>query len=416
MSSSVTVFKHDPASMGPAATRGQRSPARNDDLLDAHRLATSRLPKVGDPLKTDDFEVRRSAVTDIDAGETEARPGAIWQLGDLGELRGDELAAAQVYLRLAEFFARRRAYEGSQQGGVFEHPVPRLVGIPRAQLPRSPDCKAVNALVRPKEDGAGKVVELQVRFGAAQLTRRTEHARVSSEGIPSRRAEPMGLAVDERWAWHEFGHVLVYAATRNLELPFSHGVGDALAAVIGDPDSQLHDDPGWAGLTFPFSRLNRRHDRPAHLGWSFCGRRSGLRALGGNRPMHMHADYFEEQLFSTALFRLYQRLGGATRDPKDVNNVDDRRARWNASDYVVYLIMAAIDKVKPSTLLASDFVELLVEADAKASSFNIEADWPEDLSPRRVTREGGRAGELIRWAFAQQGLDRDLPIDQVREG
>ena len=116
MSGNMTVFKHDPASMGSAATRGQRSPARNDDLLNAYRVATSRLPKVGDPLKTDDFEVRRSAVTDIDAGETDARRGEVWKLGKLDELRGDELAAAQVYLRLAEFFARRRAYEGSQQG------------------------------------------------------------------------------------------------------------------------------------------------------------------------------------------------------------------------------------------------------------------------------------------------------------
>jgi hypothetical protein len=397
------VFERDPASMGSAATVPGRRPVRNDALLNRHRVVTMRLPAAGDELKTKDFEVRRSAVSDIDAGETDARPGAVWQLGDLDELRSDELAAAQVYLRLKEFFDRRRAYELSNQGkNPFLHPVPRLVGIPRAQLPRSPDCKAVNALVRHKEDGQGKFVELQVRFGAAQLTRRTEHVRGAS-----RRAEPMGLAVDERWAWHEFGHVLVYAATDQLELPFSHGVGDALAAVIGDPDSELHDDPAWAGLTYPFVRLNRRHDRPASLGWCFCGRRSGLRALGGKRPMKLHADYFEEQLFSTALFRLYQSLGGATRD--------DRATRWSASDYVVFLIMVAIDKVNPTTLLAADFVKLLIDADKERASFDIEATWPGEDS-RPVQRKGGRVGKVIRWAFEQQGLVPDLPINEVHEG
>ena len=226
----------------------------------------------------------------------------------------------------------------------------------------------------------------------------------------------MGLAVDERWAWHEFGHVMVYAATGQLELPFSHGVGDALAAVIGDPDSKLHgdDDPAVAGLTYPFVKLNRRHDRPADLGWCFCGRRSGLRALGGNRPMHIYADYFEEQLFSTALYRLYQCLGGATRDLAGIDNADDRTTRWRASDYVVYLIMVAIDQAK-GVKLASGFVDLLIKAD-EARDFDIAADWPEGFSRPRVQRKRGRAVKVIRWAFEQQGLVEGLPIDQLHEG
>jgi hypothetical protein len=402
----------DPVSQYSADSANERRPVRNDALLNACRTNAPSLPAQGAPLLTDKFEVRRSVVP------YPSQAGAVWRRGDLAELRSDDLSAAHVYQRLHEFFARLQGY-GFDVPARFRWAALPIVGVPRATLPRSPDGRTVNAAVRAtlavRKDGSGAPSHLEVGFGAAQLTRRTEHRRGTHL-----RAEPLGLAADERWAWHEFGHVLAYAATGQLEFRFSHGVGDALAAVIADPDSQLHDEPELAALTFPFVALGRSHNRPAALGWCFCGRRNGLRALRSERAMRAYAGYFEEQLFSTALYRLYQSLGGATRDLALPPRAGDRPMRYSASDYVVYLLMWAIDTMSPDSLAptssADDFVFLLGRADAVTHHFHIRPTWPEGPAPRHVRRLGGRVGKVIVWAFGQQGLDARVPIEQTREG
>jgi hypothetical protein len=398
------VFQQDPVSQGSAASASARRPVRNDELLDDLRMPTQRLPAaVGDPLRTGEFVVSRSAVPD------RAAMGNDWVLGDLKALRNDDLAAAQVYLRLRDFFDRLHDY-GFKLPEVFRKAEGLLVGVPRAALPRAPDGRTVNAAVR--ADASFDPPRLQVGFGASQLSRRTEHRRGAHL-----RAEPLGLAADERWAWHEFGHVLAHGATGQLEFRFSHGVGDALAAVIADPDSQLHDDPEMCARTFPFAALGRRHNRPAERGWCFCGQRSTLRLAGSTRQMRTYAGYFEEQLFSTSIHRLYLSLGGATRGGPPAG---DRAMRYSASDYVVHLLMHAIalmpsDGVKP-TYTADEFAALLGAADAATHDFHIHPRWPERAVPRHVRRRGGRVGKVIDWAFEQQGLDARVAAGKVREG
>ena len=71
---------------------------------------------------------------------------------------------------------------------------------------------------------------LQVRFALADIKRSLS------------RREPLSMAADPRWTWHEYGHVLLAAATGGLELPFAHSPGDALAAIACDPDSSLATD------------------------------------------------------------------------------------------------------------------------------------------------------------------------------
>ena len=400
------VFLQDAVSQGRAADAAARRPTRADAALDGFRFATGLLPNSGGPLRPvgGEFVVQWSGVPYPGVA------GTVWSLGDPAELRNDDLSAAHVHVRLREFFGRLERY-GLPTHEVFRHAALPLVGIPRAALPRAPDSRTVNAAVR--ADASLDPATLEVRFGAVELSRRSEQRRGDHL-----QAEPLGLAADPRWAWHEFGHVLAFAATAQLEFRFSHGVGDALAAVIADPQSQLADDPSWLGLTFPFAALTRRHDRPAHLGWCFCGQRSELRRAAGARSMRAYAGYFEEQLFSSSLFRLYRSLGGVTRG--NAPSALDLAIRQSASDYVVYLIIRAIQQMPrddsvPKTT-ASEFVALLEAADAEMHDFVLDASWPEHGLPRTVRRRGGRVGKVITWAFAKQGLDANVAPDSVREG
>ena len=65
-------------------------------------------------------------------------------------------------------------------------------------------------------------------------------------------AEPLGIAADARWIWHEIGHVLLTTSVGELEFRFAHSPGDALAAIVSDPRSALATDPNWRGATFPW--------------------------------------------------------------------------------------------------------------------------------------------------------------------
>ena len=259
------------------------------------------------------------------------------------------------------------------------------------------DGKTVNAQVDydpPDQDmvGSGSTTTaplkpIQVRFALGDLKRTWS------------RREPLGLSTDERWSWHEYCHVLLAAATGALELPFSHSAGDALAAILGDPDSKLAKVEERRGLTFPWVYLHRRHDRSVFAGWSWSGGRHRQGRFTGNSN-HRHKGYESEQIMSTSLFRLYRALGGDT--------VSDQAVRKRAADYAAYLVLRAIDLLGPAYLMPAktpeQFVQALIVADNNTQ--------PVSSGPL-ADRVGGWAGKVVRWAFEAQGLDDRRPALDV---
>ena len=71
--------------------------------------------------------------------------------------------------------------------------------------------------------------------------------------------------------WHELGHVLLMACVGEPQFHSAHSPGDALAAIVADPRSELAKDANWRGATFPWVFLPRRHDRSVAQGWSWGG-------------------------------------------------------------------------------------------------------------------------------------------------
>jgi hypothetical protein len=215
------------------------------------------------------------------------------------------------------------------------------------------------------------------------------------------------LAADSRWAWHEFGHVLIFAATGELELRFAHSFGDALAAIIHDPESNLAEPrtgvlrDRWRGATFPWASINRRHDRDPALGWGFDSRRFKDSLGDPLAPGERYRSYFGEQVLSSALFRLYDSLGGRSADVA---------LRCSASDYVVYLIIRAAALLGLQSLVPartpSHFVSALIDADLGTGPWNVDTPWNDAMTAKEASRKGGRIHKVIRWAFERQGLAR----------
>ena len=411
----VTAFKRDPASCGGAGTLAQRAPTRADALLNVYR--TPRLALVGD-LHVATHAVLDRSVLDVPAlPPPPAPPGSGIQPAPLSDpgLRTDELAAVHAFMRASELFARLDAY-GLPASLNFRHLKLPLKLRHRPVLPEAPSGDAVNARVMVVPTGQGisatglvTKAEIEVQFGAATLTHRYFGPALPG---PSGRAEYLGLAADPHWAWHEFGHVLIYAATGMLEFPFAHSMGDALAAIVCAPDSEIGADTPQAGLTFPWAMTTRRHDRKAERGWCWCGRRNALRLAPAPRlgELRHNEAYNEEQMLSSSLFRAYQALGGATYANNPAGAVAAADAiRRRASDYCVYLVMRATLLLGPwsvtPTATVDQFVSALVDADiATNGTWQIQAPWPDPRAPRHVSRPGACAHKVLRWAFEQQGL------------
>lgn len=341
-------------------------------------------------------------------------------------LPGDQDAAMHAYLRGQHLFDRLQAY-GFSPEAYFRFARLPLVLRPRAGFSGAPEGDQPAAEVRPffsekfrLQEGqtAAPRPQLLVKFGSADAHDR--ELRAGSLHAPERpRAQYLGVAADARWAWHEFGHVLCYASTGELEFEFAHSVGDALAAVTCDPVSDLADDPQRRGETFPWIQVpGRRHDRQARLGHCWCGSRNLLRLQpgGGPRRLFQHG-YFEEQLLSSALFRLYRCIGGDT----DGSTEADRLVRLAASDYTVYLVMRALALLGPDNLASArtpnQWVSALVDADLGQASWSVAAGWAAlDGQPRLLQRAGGQLVKVIRWAFEQQGLYATDDPEAVAEG
>ena len=204
-------------------------------------------------------------------------------------------------------------------------------------------------------------------------------------------AEPLGIASDRRWLWHEIGHVLLMASVGELEFRFAHSAGDALAAIVADPTSEI--PAAWRGATFPWVFVPRRHDRCVHQGWSWsCSLRRAHASVPNADPVRRKG-YRSEQILSSSLFRAYRCLGGDTVDAS--TGEPDPVERAAASHYVVYLIMRGIELLGDARFAPAnqpeEFVRALVEADTA----------PPFTFPNRI---GGCARKVIRWAFQAQGM------------
>lgn len=417
------LFHRDPASeAGPAGLVGAR-PTRAPAALEPFRHPVD-LPGLtlagGETVLLDDLDqvkVTRSKLVDPTADENDperVRPGQV------RHPRTNPFAALSGYQQARGWRGSRHArglLDTLRACGLPPEQYFRFAGLPllvryRAAMTRGPgrDGRTVNAevhydppdadLLNPDWDPT-VLRQLQTRFALADGRRSAS------------RREPLGLAVDPRWSWHEYGHVLLAAATGALELRFAHSVGDALAAVLNDPGSELAPpDPavpvpgltparraGWERLrllTFPWVYLNRSHGRSVFLGWSWSGRYHRPTWFPADGSNHRRKGYLSEQILSTTLFRLYRALGGDTVRP---TGRPDRAARQAAADYTAYLIIRAIQLLGAAFLLPAETPDQLVSALTDADI----ATRPVTTGPLRG-RVGGCAHKVIRWAFEAQGL------------
>ena len=408
------AFASDPQScdFGPAETTlASRRPVRSHERLDPFLLPTARLVS---PLQRPTFEVRQTRIGHPDGDKDPDKPQTINLTRQ--PLRADALSAAHAFLRGDELVQRFTAY-GLSIDDYFKRAKLPIVLRHRGPIQGARDGNTVNAQVRPDNvvtslkpsKSADPRPQIEVSFGAANLRRRDQNPMPRKR----RRLQPMGIAADRRWAWHEFCHVLNFASFGKLEFRFAHSAGDALAAIVCDPDSALRQPPQPGGafarhITFPWVALGRRHDRDARRGWACCGRRNLARLASSTAFDDQRRGYFEEQLLSSALFRFYCAIGG------ECTLSDDRRA---ASDYAVYLIMRAIqafDAMTTPTRTIDGFVNELMHADTATQHWDVTAPWPEDVAPRVLHRVGGCVHKVLRWAFERQGLyATDVPSETV---
>lgn len=401
------LFPQDPASQAGADKLVEARPSRDQGKLEEYRFDTDLpglIPDMGGDTPLEDpplvrVRVTQSRLVATTADETKkevVKPAA------LGHARTNGFSALSAYRTARRLFDTMAAY-GLSPEAYFRFAILPLLVRYRAPIRPGPgkDGRTVNAQVNyfpPDSDLLGitdtsVVKPLEVRFALADLRR------------SSSRREPLGLAADDRWSWHEYGHVLIAASTGALELHFAHSAGDALAAIMCDPDSLLVTNPGMGddlrGATFPWVYLNRRHDRSVFHGWSWCGRfhrADRFPEVGSNCRRKA---YQSEQILSTSLFCLYRALGGDTL----IDGVPDRPKRRAAADYTAYLLMRAIELLGPAAWAAVETPDQLV-------SFLTDADIATSPAPSGPLKDrvGGWAHKVVRWAFEAQGLYAADPL------
>lgn len=193
---------------------------------------------------------------------------------------------------------------------------------------------------------------------------------------------PLGRACDPRVHWHELcGHGILYEHVGSANFGFSHSVGDVLAGIFFDPDSQAPGDQRYEYVPW-HPTLRRRFDRDISNGW----------AWGGSRD---NAGYGSEEIIATTLFRVYQAIGG--------DSPNEGRRKF-ASKMMIYLILRAVQNLTPATNpeYARDFASELMSAD--------QLNW---------TTEGvfgGAYNKVIRWSFEKQGEYQDPLLERSDPG
>ncbi|HEY9110041.1 MAG TPA: hypothetical protein VIN58_25465, partial [Roseateles sp.] len=457
----LRAFVQDAASQGPANELSLRRPTLEDAELDKFRDDVTAVLMQDEALKFSDldgvelFETRGatsegsllggSTVARNQAGVVTVSPpwphpsapvkgAAKGKAGSADKqeelvLRSDAQASIDTHLRGAELFGRMLGY-GIEPATYFRFAKLPLVQRARPAMRWAPDGELPNAEVRPfmgdaeadqdsrrRKPSPSDPLQLLVKYGSADPMHRRKVPYVVTAASGDRgegrvKAQYLSVAFDPRWAWHEFGHVLAFASTGELELPFAHSPGDALAAIAADPMSELAtaQDPEAEirHVTFPWIEVpGRSHGRSALRGYGWCGCRNLVRLDFSASLERYHHNYFGEQILSSSLFRLYRSLGGDTRQGGG-NGKHDEETRLSASDYCIYLIMRGLSLLGPDSLAPArtpdQFVSALIEADLGTGDWQVTAPWPFNYRTRSVRRQGGRVHKVIRWAFEQQGL------------
>ncbi|MCG2641809.1 MULTISPECIES: hypothetical protein [Bradyrhizobium] len=440
------VFPIDPASQQPPADLRKRRPTRSEETLDQYRDDEAITAYRSDPL------IFPPTTFPLPSGFTEDErvvvcPGFVIADGppppypyppppypkpgdpktvDLPgtsapPVRSNGFAAISAYNNVRQFFLRLDAY-GMSAASYF-----RITSLPLKIFYRSgvrpgpgKDGQTVNARVLPEgwpvdyvgPTALGDRPILQLHLALGDLSTR---ARKPWDGTNRSQAKPLGIAADARWIWHEIGHVLLMCSVGELEFRFAHSAGDALAAIVSDPQSQLAGDANWRGATFPWVFTPRRHDRCVSHGWSWGGAlHYALSQVPDSTPPRRKG-YWTEQILSSSLFRLYRAIGGDTK-VVGTPNQPDRTARESASLYSVYLIMRGIQILPTSTtVLANEpdqLVSALIDADIGTIPWNVHWDVTFPPPPYGTSstksfsfqRIGGCVHKVIRWAFEVQGL------------
>jgi len=406
----VDLFTRDPASRAGLGCLVDARPSRSQQRLDKYKEKDVELDGIspdgyGKVRLEDDLSLVKVLQSKIVARDADESLTQVVTPGAAKHARTDTFVELSAYEHVRACFDDchlRPLFDSIIEYGLspldyFRFAILPLLVRHRAGIVPGPgkDGKTVNAQVAfdpPECDLVGsstswdktKAKTLEVRFALADVKRSTS------------RRDPLGLASDPRWSWHEYSHVLLAGRTGRLEFHFAHSTGDALAAIVSDPWSELAVYPWTRGYTFPWVYLHRRHDRSVHEGWSWSGRHHRPNRFVWPDCNCRHKGYESEQILSTSLFRLYLALGGDTRND---HGDPDRSARLRAADYTVYLILRGIRMMPAhnvSVLETPDqLVTTLIDADI--------ATWPVKTGPLKH-RVGGWAHKVVRWAFEAQGL------------
>lgn len=418
------VFPLDPASASGSALVRKRRPTRSEAMLDLAR-SREQVTKTGtsplaypEPPPSLPEQMRVAVCPKFVLDDSGTVPGAAKSvpLPDTGpdapRIRSNNFAAISAYQNIKRFFQRLDAY------GLGSHRYFQVAKLPLKIFYRSgvqpgpsKDGQAVNARVFVEGWTAdfegpttlGQHPGLEMHLALADLSTRS---RKPWNGKGRSPAEPLGIAADPRWIWHELGHVLLMASVGELQFRFAHSPGDSLAAIIADPESKLATDPNWRGSTFPWVFLPRRHDRCVTLGWSWGGSLHHALSQVPNSHTPRRKAYWSEQILSSSLFRLYRSLGGDTTKAGSPDE-PDRNVRESASHYSVFLIMKGIHLLGPSAIVPAfgpeQFVSALGHSDTTTGAWNV-AFPPDSTTPLRFQRVGGCTHKVIRWAFEAQGM------------
>jgi hypothetical protein len=330
-------------------------------------------------------------------------------------IRSNDFAAISAYQNVKRFLQRLETY------GLGAHRYFQIAKLPLKVFYRSgirpgpgKDGQAVNARVlvegwKVDFEGPTKPEEhpfLEMHLAMANLTTRARAAWKYKDSPPARSpAEPIGIAADPRWIWHEIGHVLLMACVGELQFRFAHSPGDALAAIVADPKSKLAPIPHWRGATFPWVFLPRRHDRCVLHGWSWGGSMHHAASQVPESQAPRRKGYRTEQILSSSLFRLYRCIGGDT--TLVGSKQPDEYARESASHYSVFLIMKGIQLLGPGAVVPAikpeQFITALMYADTTTDVWDV-AFPPDSALAFEFHRIGGCVHKVIRWAFEAQGM------------
>jgi hypothetical protein len=377
------VFPLDPASVAGAQRPEDLDDVGPDQPSSAFKKAQKRkslgnLPqgKAGRVVLAGEYvHIFKSSLVDADQ-EGWPKEVAV-QKADGGLEAIEKEARTKDFAAISAYYHGRSLFERLNDYGIHANRYFRCAELPvgieyRADFQRGSGGNFRNADVRwaapPDYDRRGRIL---MRFG------------IADDNLDS----PLSLACDVRWFWHELGHVLLMAAVGEREFRFCHSPGDAFAAVLCDPRSRLSRHEHWGGVTIPWAQLrpDRRHDRSAREGWAWGG------SLDRNEE-----GYWQEQILSSSMFRLYKALGG------DRQTEEERVA---AAEYTAYLLVRAIGLLGPAAIVPAETVDHLVsalmDADIGTSEFTFAASKP---------RVGGTAYKVVRSAFEQQGMAGE-PVD-----